>query len=125
VKNRDSPVKYSDFDVGIPEQAAKQYALRPGQAVRGTVTLVKSTEALTVPNVALIQEGGRFFVLRQKGSASHRVPIELGTRGPIRSQVSKGLNAGDRIVLAPSLIEGDKADDSALESSPGPRKEDA
>jgi HlyD family secretion protein len=103
VKNRDSPVKYSDFDVAIPEAAAKQHGLRPGQAVRGTVTLVKSSQALTVPNVALIQEGGRFFVLRKKSGAPERVAVELGQRGPIRSLVTSGLKEGDRIVLAPEM----------------------
>lgn len=101
VKNRDSPVKYSDFDVAIAPEAARQYALRPGQAVRGTVTLVRATEALTVPNVALIQEGGKFFVMRQRGGKRERVVIELGQRGPIRSLVTTGLKAGERIVLAP------------------------
>lgn len=101
VKNRESPVKYSDFDVAIPDTAAQQHGLRPGQAVRGTVTLVKSSAALTVPNVALIQEGGRFFVLRKTSGQPERVAVELGQRGPIRSLIAKGLNEGDRIVLAP------------------------
>ena len=117
VKNRESPVKYTDFDVEIPEAAAREHSLRPGQAVRGTVTLVKSVEALTVPNVALIQEGGRFHVMRQQSGAAERVAIELGTRGPIRSQVNKGLQAGDRVLLAPALLDDD--DDSAAADSAG------
>jgi len=106
VKNRESPVKYTDFDVEIPVEATRLHALRPGQAVRGTVTLVHAQDALTVPNVALIQEGGRFFVLRDQGRGNERVAVELGTRGPIRSQVSKGLQKGDRVVLAPGFAEG-------------------
>lgn len=117
VKNRDSPVKYTDFDVEIPEAAVREHSLRPGQAVRGTVTLVRSSEALTVPNVALIQDGGHFFVLREGRGEPTRVAIELGTRGPIRSQVSKGLSAGDRVVLAPQsgAEADDKKDDDGVE----------
>ncbi len=112
VKNRESPVKYSDFDVTISEAAAKQHGLRPGQAVRGTVTLVKSSEALTVPNVALIQEGGHFFVMRKKRGTPERVAVELGQRGPIRSLVTSGVKVGDHIVLAPQ-----QAQDANVESS--------
>ncbi len=126
VKNRESPVKYSDFDVAIPESAAREHALRPGQAVSGTVTLVRSSKALTVPNVALIQEGGRFFVMRQRGGKRERVAIDLGTRGPIRSQVSKGLQDGDRIVLTPNPTGGEKAAAPVAESRPrGQRRERA
>lgn len=110
VKNRESPVKYSDFDVAIPSDAAREHGLRPGQAVRGTVTLVQSMETLTVPNVALLQEGGGFFVLRQQGGKSQRIAIELGVRGPIRSQVRKGLQAGDRVLLAPAANADQKTD---------------
>jgi HlyD family secretion protein len=118
VKNRESPVKYSDFDVAIPEAAAQQHGLRPGQAVRGTVTLVKSSEALTVPNVALIQEGGRFFVLRKQSGTPERVAVELGQRGPIRSLVTSGLSVGDRIVLAPEQNQGTNAESGTEGPSP-------
>ncbi len=121
VKNRESPVKYTDFDVEIPVEAVRSHLLRPGQAVRGTVSLVKSVEALTVPNVALIQEGGQFFVQRADGSNRERIAVELGTRGPIRSQVSKGLQVGDRIVLAPANSENSSGEAAAAETTPGPR----
>lgn len=121
VKNRESPVKYTDFDVEIPIEAVRSHQLRPGQAVRGTVSLVKSVEALTVPNVALIQDGGQFFVQRAQGGDRERIAIELGTRGPIRSQVNKGLKVGDRIVLAPANSESGSNDTTAAEPSAGPR----
>ena len=125
VKNRESPVKYSDFDVAISEDTARTHGLRPGQAVRGTVTLVRALDTLTVPNVALIQEGGAFYVLRQNGGETERVAVELGVRGPIRSQVQKGVQAGDRIVLTPPQAEEAPDAGATAERPRGERRERA
>lgn len=102
VKNRNSPIKYSNFDVAIPDTEMQKLALRPGMAVQGKVTLVSADNALTVPNVAVVQDGAQYFVWRQNGRSAERVAVMLGDRGPIRSRVIDGVAAGDRIQLTPS-----------------------
>jgi len=97
----DSPVKYSDFDAAIPNDAAVKLGLKPGQALRGTVQLVTRPAALTVPNLALVQEGAGYAVYTDEQGKPVRHKIELGQRGPVRSELKSGLTAGARIVLLP------------------------
>lgn len=97
----ESPVKYSDFDAAIPNDAALKLGLKPGQALRGTVQLVTRPAALTVPNLALVQEGAGYAVYTDEQGKPVRHKIELGQRGPVRSELKSGLTAGARIVLLP------------------------
>jgi len=100
-RSRDSPVKYSDFDAAIDLAEVRRLQLRPGQALSGTVQLVERKAALTVPNVALVQEGGKYAVYLAAGSNPRKQAVELGVRGPIRSEVTAGLTAGQQLMLLP------------------------
>jgi multidrug efflux pump subunit AcrA (membrane-fusion protein) len=100
-KNRESPVKYMDFEAAIDYKTTMRLDLKPGQALRGTVRLVDKPATLTVPNVALLQEGSTFSVLVPKGSHHTKQLIEVGMRGPIRSEIISGIAAGTRIALLP------------------------
>lgn len=97
----ESPVKYSDFDAAIDTAAAHRLGLRPGQALHGTVRLVALPAALTMPNIAVVPDGAAYavYTLDANGLAKHR--IELGARGPVRSEIKAGVAAGSRIVLLP------------------------
>ena len=97
----DSPVKYTEFDAAIGTDAARRLGLKPGQALRGTVWLVARKSALTVPNVALVQEDASYFVYTDEGERQVKHKIELGQRGPVRSEVKSGLAPGARIILVP------------------------
>jgi HlyD family secretion protein len=97
----ESPVKYSDFDAAIATATARKLGLRPGQALHGTVRLVTKTSALTVPNIALVQDGAAYAVYTDDGGHPARHKVELGLRGPVRSEIKSGLAPGARIVLLP------------------------
>jgi multidrug efflux pump subunit AcrA (membrane-fusion protein) len=100
-KNRDSPVKYTDFEAAIDHETALRLDLKPGQALSGTVRLVDKPDTLTVPNVALVQDGAAFAVLIADGSRVTKQLVELGMRGPIRSEILSGVKAGTNIALLP------------------------
>jgi HlyD family secretion protein len=100
-KTRDSPVKYTDFDAAIERDVVRRLELKPGQALRGTVQLVNQPRALTVPNVALLQEGAEFAVWVADGSGRRKQRVVVGTRGPIRSEVRSGLALGAQVLLLP------------------------
>ena len=102
VASAESPVKYSDFDAAIPTATAQRLGLRPGQALRGTVQLVQRPAALTVPNIALVQDGPGYAVFTDEDGKSVRHKIELGWRGPVRSELKSGLAAGARVLLLPT-----------------------
>lgn len=107
-QSADSPVKYSDFDAEIAPEAAARLGLRPGQALRATVQLVQRPAALTVPNIALVQDGAHFAVYTDEQGRQVKHAVELGLRGPVRSELKSGLAAGARIVLLPAASAGEK-----------------
>jgi HlyD family secretion protein len=98
-KSSESPVKYSDFEADIDHATALRWGLKPGQALSASVQLVDQASALTAPNVALVQDGAAFFVYAQEDGKCTKHPVELGQRGPIRSQIKSGLAAGAQMCL--------------------------
>lgn len=104
-KSRESPVKYSDFEASIGQDLVRQYGLKPGQAITGKVTLLAANKVLTVPNIALVQEGSDYFVYLLESSKLLKQKVELGLRGQIRSEIKAGLNAGAKLILVPEKKE--------------------
>nr|WP_315466503.1 secretion protein HlyD [uncultured Undibacterium sp.] len=104
-KSRESPVKYSDFEASIGQDLVRKFVLKPGQAITGRVTLLDSKRVLTVPNIALVQEGADYFVYLMEKSTKLKQKVELGLRGQIRSEVKSGLSAGAKLVLVPEKKE--------------------
>lgn len=104
-KSRESPVKYSDFEASIGQDLVRKFVLKPGQAITGRVTLLNSSKVLTVPNIALVQEGADYFVYLMEKSTKLKQKVELGLRGQIRSEVKSGLSAGAKLVLVPEKKE--------------------
>lgn len=104
-RSRDSPVKYTDFDAAIALADARRLQLKPGQAVSGTVQLADRKAVVTVPNVALVQESGRYAIYVAEGLKTRKQAVELGIRGPIRSEVTAGLAAGMQVVLLPAAAQ--------------------
>ncbi len=103
-KSNESPVKYSEFEALLDHNLVVRLGLKPGQAMFASVQLVSKANALTVPNVALVQEGTAFYVYTYDGrhnSAGTKQKVELGLRGPIRSEVKSGLAAGTKIHIIP------------------------
>jgi HlyD family secretion protein len=97
----ESPVKYSDFDAAIGTDTARKLGLKPGQALHGTVQLVTKAAALTVPNIALVQDGAAYAVYTVDAGRAVKHKVDLGQRGPVRSEIRSGLASGARVVLLP------------------------
>lgn len=100
-KSRESPVKYSDFEVVIDDAMVKQYGLKPGQAVSAKVDLLNMPNVISVPNIALVQDGADYSVWVMNGTKAEKRRIDLGMRGPVRTEVKSGLKVGEEIVLTP------------------------
>ncbi len=101
-KSRESPVKYCELEAAIDPAVAATLGLSPGQALHGTVQLVNRPAALTVPNLALVQRGSGYAVLVGDKAPGIEQRVELGQRGPVRSEIKSGLGAGARILLLPA-----------------------
>jgi RND family efflux transporter MFP subunit len=70
-----------------------------GQAVSVRLFLTGSVDAVTVPDSAVIDDGGRPVVFVQKeGEAFARRPVKLGIRENGLIQITEGVQPGERVV---------------------------
>ena len=74
-------------------------ALRPGMLMEVRLTRPER-QALVVPEIALVQVGRDSFVYRVKADHSvEQAKVEVGGRSAGKAEVTRGLQAGDRIVV--------------------------
>ena len=104
VRNRQSPVKYQSMKASVPTEAARAAGWVPGQAFTVVLYLHDAADGISVPNVALRTRGGENYVYVRSGSSYARRDVQLGARGPARSEVTDGLQAGDAVVLTPEQV---------------------
>ena len=72
--------------------------LKPGMFARVSLTLDTQSDALLIPEEAVIPRGSQSFVFRVIEGKAVMTAIELGIRRPGLVQVVKGLSADDRVV---------------------------
>ena len=96
---RDSPVKYFTVQVAL-DQADPEW-ITPGAVVTATIHINQAENTIAVPNQALFREDGREWVLVRQGGQLVERDVTLGLRGPNRSEVVGGLEAGDEVALFP------------------------
>ena len=121
--SRDNPVKVLTMKASIPADAIRRYALVPGQDMQATIIMLHAGDALSVANVAIEQNDGHSYVQVREGNGFKRREVTLGIRGTARSQVLKGLRAGDEVRLADGATPaaddaGGKGDDGDRDDTP-------
>jgi hypothetical protein len=109
VRSRGNPVKYLRMRATLPQDESLRHGWVPGQAFQARILVARAETAISVPNVALGSEGGRSHVHVRRGDGWERRDITLGARGPARSQVLDGLQAGDVVLLTPAAATGGDA----------------
>ncbi|HEY4572301.1 MAG TPA: HlyD family efflux transporter periplasmic adaptor subunit, partial [Kribbella sp.] len=77
---------------------------RIGQTANVTVQTAKATNALYVPSTAIATSGTTYSVTLADGGGTREVKI--GVRGDSFTQITSGLNEGDRIELLQGAIGG-------------------
>jgi membrane fusion protein (multidrug efflux system) len=77
--------------------------IKPGLFGRAKLNLVEREKALVVSEEALVGERNGFFVWRVKDGKAEKVPVQLGIRLEKSVEVTKGLAAGDQVVIAGQL----------------------
>lgn len=82
--------------------------LRPGMYATATIELVRRDNALTVPETAILREGGSTYCNCVQNGKIKRQSVQLGKRGGPDVEILGGLNESDEIVLTrtESLKEG-------------------
>lgn len=103
--SRRNPVKYLAIKVPLPASAVAKYDWMPGMRFSAQIVLIDAKSTLSVPNLALNTRGDDIRIRVLDGSKIVKRKVTLGVRGPARSQVTAGLKAGDRILLADAAKE--------------------
>ena len=97
--SRKNPIKYLRMRSQVDAARAAELGLVPGQSLVARVYALRAEEGISIPNIALISDGGDSVVeVWQQGERVRR-PVQLGERGVARTQVLEGLNPGDVVVL--------------------------
>lgn len=96
---RDSPVKFIGIKAPIPEDAMKRYAWGLGQRFVGQVILLEADHVISVPNIAVSNDGPHSRVKLKDGGKFAWHEVSVGVRGPTRTQILSGLKEGDEIQL--------------------------
>lgn len=97
--SRQSPVKYLMVKIPVPATATEKFGWVPGQHFAGKIILLDAEATLSVPNLAITSGAdGASVNVRQAGKSVQR-KVTLGVRGTTRSQVLKGLDVGEKVVL--------------------------
>jgi len=84
----------------------RQLQLRPGMFARITAVFGERTDALVVPEEAIVPQGNRQTVVKlvdgpdQDSRTVQRVEVKTGIRQPGRVEIVEGLKAGDVVVVA-------------------------
>jgi membrane fusion protein (multidrug efflux system) len=90
----DAQTKLAAVFASIPPDAG----LNAGIALTGSLALNATTEALSVPYAALLDDGGQPFVFVVADNVAHRHDVVTGVVGSERIAIIKGLSAGDQVV---------------------------
>ena len=84
----------------------RQRQLRPGMFARVNTVFGVREQALTVPEEAIVPQGGRAFVLKVVPGdkpdtlITQRVAVKTGVRQPGKVEITEGLEEGDTVVTA-------------------------
>ena len=87
------------------ELANPGHRLLPGMFVNVRLTGLGGQEVLTVPSEAVIQTGTRSVVMLAQGSGKFApVEVETGSEYGARTEIRKGLSAGQRVVVSGQFL---------------------
>jgi HlyD family secretion protein len=80
--------------------------LRQDMTVSVNVETGRRDAALVLPNDALLNaDGGRPEVLAVRGGKRTRVPVQLGLKGLVMTEVVSGLQAGDLVLASAASVQ--------------------
>lgn len=96
-KEKDSPVNYFQFTISLDKTLVA--IMQPGRQVKAQVHLLNLQDVLTVPNQALFQKEGQYWVYLKTSAGFIKQPVTPGSRSLNRTVITDGLNQGDVIAL--------------------------
>jgi HlyD family secretion protein len=95
--SEDSPLKY--FETRVALDATDPRLMKPGVQIKATIFVERLADVIAVPNQALVYEQDKPFVMVRRGSRVQKRSVETGARSLTLTVVTKGLAAGEVILL--------------------------
>jgi HlyD family secretion protein len=100
------------YDVPLSLTGAEKLTLRVGMTANVEIQVEQVTDALLVPTIALQQSNGLYQVLvpntTDPNGAAEAVPVEIGLSDGTYTQITKGLNVGDKVLVEVSTSSSDE-----------------
>ncbi|WP_076409350.1 efflux RND transporter periplasmic adaptor subunit [Shewanella sp. UCD-KL12] len=96
-KEKDSPVNYFQFTISLDKTLVD--IMQPGRQVRAQVHLLDLQDVLTIPNQALFQKEGSYWVYLKTRAGFAKQEVTPGNRSLNRTEITQGLTQGDIIAL--------------------------
>ena len=96
-KEKDSPVNYFQFTISLDKTLVA--IMQPGRQVKAQVHLLNLQDVLTVPNQALFQKEGQYWVYLKTSGGFIKQAVTPGRRSLNRTVITDGLSQGDVIAL--------------------------
>ncbi|GIU07767.1 hypothetical protein TUM4445_13710 [Shewanella sp. MBTL60-112-B2] len=96
-KEQDSPVNYFQITVSLDKTLVE--IMQPGRQVNAMVHALDAKDVITVPNQALFQKSGEYWVYLKTPKGFTKQSVTLGNRSLNRTVISEGLKQGDTVAL--------------------------
>jgi multidrug efflux pump subunit AcrA (membrane-fusion protein) len=100
------------YSVPLSLSGAEKLALRVGMTANVEIQVEKVTDALLVPTIALRQSNGQYEVLvpnaTDPNGTSQTVSVDIGLSDGTYTQITKGLNVGDQVLVEVSTSSSDQ-----------------
>lgn len=77
---------------------AQDSNIRPEMSVSADILTGEKQEVIIVPNSALKNEGSNYFVETLASGSPKRKPVKIGIANNINTEITEGLQAGDKII---------------------------
>jgi multidrug efflux pump subunit AcrA (membrane-fusion protein) len=76
--------------------------IKPGMTVNVTISIADKPNVLAVPNRLVQSSGNQKFVTLLQGNKAVNVNIQTGLVGDSFTEITSGLNPGDKLITLPS-----------------------
>ncbi|MCK8046698.1 HlyD family efflux transporter periplasmic adaptor subunit [Shewanella sp. 1CM18E] len=96
-KEQDSPVNYFEITVSLDKTMVE--IMQPGRQINAMVHALDLEDVITVPNQALFQKSGEYWVYLKTSAGFKKQNVTLGNRSLNRTVITAGLKQGDTIAL--------------------------
>ncbi|MCL5675682.1 MAG: efflux RND transporter periplasmic adaptor subunit [Patescibacteria group bacterium] len=73
--------------------------IKPNMTASITITTSNRQNVLTVPNSALTEKNGQYYVQKAGSSGNNLTPVKVGLKGLVKSEISSGLTEGEQILV--------------------------